>query len=305
MSTTVDRESGSEREVEQWTVGNSFLVDVWITLKRWLRKTRRNPFVLFGALITPILFLVFFTQVFGQITGEALRRVIGTDVSYVTFLTPAIVILMATEAAGNSGMGLVEDMDSGMFEKVLASPTHRGAIFLGKSLSEVVLIIGQTVMTLVLGYVVLWIDSGGSVGTYIQTGLLGVLGIIAIVIVFSLMFTAFSNIVALVTQDAASTGVWVNLLPFPLLFTSSAFLPISVLPEWMQIVATINPVTYGVDAARALMLGQDVLTVLDVTAFSGIWNTIVPAVVVLGVFDLVLGGIAVFLLRRVSSSQVS
>jgi ABC-2 type transport system permease protein len=304
MSTTAGRESETEREVAQ-RMGNSFPVDVWITLKRWLRKTRRNPFVVFGALLTPLIFLVFFTQVFGQITGETLKRAIGTDVSYVTYLVPAIVILTAMEAAGNSGIGLIEDMDSGMFEKVLVSPTNRGAMFLGKALSEVVLIIVQTVMTLGLGYVVLWVDSGGSVGTYLQTGLVGVLGIIGVVIVFSLCFTAFSNIVALVTQDAASTGIWVNLLPYPLLFTSNAFLPISVLPKWMQVVATVNPLTYGVDAARALMLGQDVLTVLDVTAFSGIWNTIVPAVVVLGVLDLVLGGIAVVLLRRVANSRVS
>jgi ABC-2 type transport system permease protein len=299
MSTTE-----TERAVERRATGNSFLVDVWITLKRWLRKTRRNPFVVFGALLTPLIFLVLVTQVFGQITGETLRKAIGTDVSYVTYLTPAIVLLMAMEAAGNSGIGLVEDMESGMFEKVLASPTHRSAIFLGKALSDMVLMIVQTVLTLVLGYVVLWLDSGGSVGTYIQTGLLGVFGIIAIVIVFSLAFTAVSNIAALVTQDSESTTVLVNLLPYPLVFMSNAFLPISVLPEWMQAVALFNPVTYGVGAARALMFGQDVLTVLDVTVFSGIWNTIVPAVAILVVLDLVLGGIAVGLLRRVASSHV-
>ncbi|GGL67179.1 hypothetical protein GCM10009039_26490 [Halocalculus aciditolerans] len=152
--------------------------------------------------------------------------------------------------------------------------------------------------------VALWVDTGGSPGTYVQTGLAGVLGIVAVVIVFSLWFAAFSNIAALVTRDSESTAVWTNLLQFSLLFVSSAFLPVSVLPEWMQVVATVNPVTYGVDAVRALMLGQDVLTVIDVAAFSGIWNTIVPAVVVLGVLDLVVGGIAVVLLHRVASSRV-
>lgn len=305
MSTFGESEPGPEGAIEQQATGNSFPVDVGVILKRWLRKIRRNPYLVFGALITPIIFLVLFTQVFGQITGDSLRRAIGTDVSYVTFLTPAIVILMAMEAAGNSGLGLVQDMESGMFDKVLASPAHRGAIFLGKALSEVVLIIVQTVMVLGLGYVVLWIDTGGSVGTYLQTGLLGAVGIIALVIVFSLCFTAFSNIVAFVTQDSEATTIWTNLLPYPLLFTSSAFLPISVLPKWMQVVATVNPITYGVDAVRALMLGKDVLTVIDVTAFSGIWNTIIPAVVVLGVLDLVLGAIAVIMLGRVSSSRVS
>ncbi len=102
-----------------------------------------------------------------------------------------------------------------------------------------------------------------------------------------------------------STVIRANLLQYPLLFLSSAFLPIVVLPEWMQVVATYNPVTYGVDAVRALMLGQDVLTVIDVTAFSGVWNTVVPAVAVLGVLGLVLSGIATALLYRVSSSRVS
>jgi ABC-2 type transport system permease protein len=62
-------------------------------------------------------------------------------------------------------------------------------------------------------------------------------------------------------------------------------------------------VTYGVDGARALMLDQDVMTVLDVTAFTGIWNTLVPALLVLAVLDLAFGGIAVFLLTRATSSD--
>lgn len=291
--------------VEHQAAGNSFPVDVWVTLKRWLRKTVRNSSVVFEALSTPIIFLVLFTQVFGQITEGPIQEMIGANVNYITFLTPGIVILSAMVVAIHSGMGLIEDMESGMFEKILVSPTHRGAMFLGKALADVVRIIVETGMILVLAYLILWIDSGGSVGTFIQTGLGGVLGIFAITIVFSLWFMAFSNIAALVTKKATSTAMWAYLLQFPLLFASSAFVPISALPEWMQVVATVNPVTYGVDAVRALMLGQDVHTVIDVTVFSGIWNTIVPAVVVLGVFNLVFGGIVVVLLRRVSSSQVS
>ncbi|ELY99254.1 ABC transporter permease [Natrialba asiatica] len=300
MSTTE-----TARAVEQQAAGNSFLVDVWITLKRWLRKAVRNSSVVFEALITPFVFLILFTQVFGQLAGGPIQELFGADVTYVTFLTPSIVILSAMVVATHSGMGLIDDMNSGMFDKILVSPTHRGAMFLGKALADMIRIIIETGMILVLGYVLLWIDSGGSVGTYIQTGLGGVLGVFAIVVVFALWFTAFSNIAALVTQDATSAAIWAYLVQYPLFFASSAFVPISVLPKWMQLVATINPITYGVDAVRALMLGQDVLTVIDVTAFSGIWNTVVPAVIVLGVFNLVFGGIAVFLLRRVASSRVS
>ncbi|GAA0246016.1 ABC transporter permease [Haladaptatus pallidirubidus] len=294
-----------EQVAEHQAAGNSFPADVWVTLKRWLRKTVRNSSVVFEALLTPFIFLILFTQVFGQIAEGPIQEMIGADVTYITFLTPGLVILSAMVIAIHSGMGFIDDMESGMFEKILVSPTHRGAMFLGKALADVIRVIVETAMILVLGYIILWIDSGGSVGTYIQTGLGGVLGIFAIAIVFSLWFMAFSNIAALVTKNATSTAMWAYMLQFPLLFASSAFVPISALPEWMQMVATANPVTYGVDAVRAMMLGQDVLTVIDVTAFSGIWNTIVPAVVVLGVFDLVFGGIVVLLLRRVANSRVS
>lgn len=121
---------------------------------------------------------------------------------------------------------------------------------------------------------------------------------------FAIWFTAFSNIVALVTRDQESTIIGANLLQFPLLFVSSAFLPVEVLPNWVQTVATVNPITYGVDGVRALMLGRDVLTVIDVSTFGGIWDTLIPALAILLALDLVLGAIAVRYLNRASSSQV-
>jgi ABC-2 type transport system permease protein len=299
MSTT-----DTERTVEQRATGNSFPVDVWITLKRWLQKAVRNSAMVFEALLSPFIFLILFTQVFGELAEGPIQELYGADVNYVIFLTPAIIVVTAMTVAIQSGTGLIDDMESGMFEKILVSPTHRGAMLLGKSLVDVIRVIIQSAMILVLGYILLWIYSGGSVGTYIQTGLGGVLGIFAIIIVYSLWFTAFSNIIALVTQDVTSASIWMYMVHYSLIFASSAFVPLNLLPKWMQIVATVNPVTYGVDALRALMLGQDVLTVFDVTAFSGIWNTVVPAVVVLGVFALVFGGIAVVLLGRVASSRV-
>ena len=282
---------------------NGFLVDVWINLKRWLVKTTRNPFVVVGSLVQPVIFLVLFTEVFGGAVGGALTQALGPDISYVTYLTPAIIIQSALVAAAGSGIGLVDDMENGMFEKVLVSPINRAAMFLGKSLSEIVRIIVQTLIILALGYVLLWFDTGGAVGTYIETGILGALGIILIAIVFAVWFTAFSNIVALVTEDQESTIIGANLLQFPLLFVSSAFLPVDILPNWVQVVATFNPITYGVDAARALMLGRDVLTVIDVTAFGGVWNTLIPSFAVLIALDIVLGAIAVRFLNRASSSS--
>ncbi|WP_313693914.1 ABC transporter permease [Halorarum halobium] len=285
--------------------GTGFLSDTWVNLKRWVLKTTRNPFVMTVSLLNPVIFLVLFTEVFGQITGAAIGRSLGADVSYVTYLVPAIVIQVALIAATTSGIGLVDDIENGMFEKVLVSPMHRGAVFLGKSLSEVLRVVVQICIILTLGYVLLWFDTGASPGEYVATGLAGAVGIVAVGIVFSVWFTAFSNITALLTRDQESTIIAVNLLQFPLLFLSSAFLPLDILPGWVRTVAALNPITYGVDAARALMFGQDVMTVIEVTVFGGMWNTLVPALAVLGALDLVLGAVAVYFLNRASSSEVA
>ncbi len=288
----------------QLATGNGFGVDLWIVLKRWLVKTTRNPFVVVSSVVQPIIFLVLFTEVFGQITGGALTEALGQDVSYVTYLTPAIVVQSALVAGAGSGIGLVDDMENGMFEKMLVSPISRGAVFLGKALSEVVRIVVQTCIILALGFVLLWLDTGSAPGSFVETGVLGVLAILAITVVFAVWFTAFSNVVAIVTRDQESTIIGANLLQFPLLFVSSAFLPVSILPGWIQTVAAVNPITYGVDAVRSIMLGQDVMTVVEVTAFGGVWNAVVPALAVLLVLDLLFGVVAVVLLTRAASSAV-
>jgi len=274
--------------------GNSFVGDVWVNFKRWNLKAVRNPFVLVVSLVQPIIFLVLFTEVFGNVAGGAVNRGIP-GISYETYLVPAITIQVALAAAITSGIGLVNDIENGMFEKVLVTPMNRTAVFLGKTAAEVFRIAIQIAIILVLGLFL---------GAEIVTGLPGAIGIVAVGILFSLWFVAFSNALAILTRDQESTIIGANLLQFPLLFLSSAFLPLSALPGWIQTFARINPVTYGVDAARSLMVDQDVMTVIDVSWFGGALNGVVPGVIVLVGLDLLFGGIAVYLLSRASSSDV-
>jgi ABC-2 type transport system permease protein len=284
--------------------GNSSATDARISFKRWLVKTSRNPYVTFTSLVQPIIFFVLMAEVLGAIAGSALSQSMNSGVTYVTYLTPAIIIQSALAAAAVSGIGLVDDMETGMFDKTLISPMNRGAMFVGKVLSEVVRITVQTGIILGLGYLLLVLKSGASVTQYLQTGLFGILGIFVVAIIFGGVFMAYSNIVALVTRDREATVMIANLLTFPLLFISSAFVPLDVLPGWIQAVAVANPITYGVDGIRALMLGQDVMTVFEVTTFTGLWNTVVPAIAVLLGFNIVLGGIAIRLLKRASKAEV-
>lgn len=295
-------EAGTDTDTDGPVVtrsGNSFLGDVWVNFKRWNLKAIRNPFVLVVSLVQPIIFLVLFTQVFGGIAGDAISRggSFGAGgITYETFLVPAIAIQVALAAAVTSGIGLVNDIENGMFEKVLVTPMNRTAVFVGKTAAEVTRIAIQIVIILALGTLL---------GAEIATGFGGALGIVAVGVLFALWFVAFSNALAVLTRDQESTIIGANLLQFPLLFLSSAFLPLTALPAWIQTFAAINPVTYGVDAARALMLGTDVMTVIEVSTFGAdsAWNTLVPALLVLGAIDLVFGSVAVYLLSRASSAK--
>jgi ABC-2 type transport system permease protein len=273
---------------------NSFLGDVWVNFKRWNLKAVRNPFVLVVSLVQPVIFLVLFTQVFGGVVEGSLRGP-AAGLNYETYLAPAIAIQVAIAAAVTSGVGLVNDIENGMFEKTLVSPMNRTAVFLGKTFSEVSRIAVQ--ILIVLGLAV-------ALGARVETGLLGVLAIVGIGVLFSLSFAAFSNTLAVVTRDQESTIIGANLLQFPLLFLSSAFIPLERLPGWIRAFATANPVTYAVDAARAAMLGQDTIVVLDVPGLTGIAHTLVPAVAVLTALAVVLGGVAVTMLSRATSSDV-
>jgi ABC-2 type transport system permease protein len=276
---------------------NSFAGDVWVNFKRWNLKAVRNPFVLVVSLVQPVIFLVLFTEVFGNVAGRAVEGVLGPGVTYESYLVPAIAVQVSLAAAVTSGVGLVNDVENGMFEKVLVSPMNRTAVFIGKTAAELFRIAVQIAIILGLGVVL---------GAEVRTGLAGALGIVGVGVLFSLWFVAFSNSLAVITRDQESTIIGGNLLQFPLLFLSSAFLPLGALPDWIQTFARVNPVTYGVDAARSLMLDRDVttVTVIETETFGGTLDGVIPGVAVLAGLGLLLGGVAVVLLSRATSADV-
>ncbi|WP_323192129.1 ABC transporter permease [Halostella sp. PRR32] len=304
MSGHSDGDGAVVSEPTQKAPGRSATADVRVSFRRWLVKNVRNPYVVFTSLVQPVIFFVLFVEVFGAVSGDALSQAFDSNISYVTYLSPAIIIMSTLSSAATSGIGLVDDMEEGMFEKVLVSPMNRSAMFLGKLLSEVARIVVQTMIILLLGYLLLTLKTGSPTGQYVRTGIPGILGIVLITVLFGGAFMAYSNIVALVSRDQEATIMFSNLLTFPLMFVSSAFLPLDVLPGWINAIAVVNPITYGVDSVRAIMLGRDVMTVLDVTAFGRIWNTVVPGVTVLVGFNLILGAVAVRLLRRAARAEV-
>ncbi len=212
---------------------------------RWIRKTIRRPPFLFFSLIQPIVWFVLFTQAFQQtarIPGFA--QATGTS-SYVTFFSAAVIIQTVITSAMQSGMGIVTDIESGYLDKMRVAPIHRSAILLGKGMSDAVRICIQILVILALGLLL---------GVTFATGILGVLVLLLLAAGFGLAWSGISNAVALATKNSELTLMISILTTFPLLFLSTAMMPMQFLPGWVQTVATYNPVTYVADGLHALVI---------------------------------------------------
>lgn len=223
------------------------------TYLRWIKKTLRRPPFLFFALAQPIVWFVLFTQAFRSVASiPGFVNITGTD-SYITFFTAAVILMTTISSAMQSGMGMVQDLETGFLDKMRAAPIHRASILMGKILSDASRIVIQSGVIFVIGL---------ALGVTVATGVAGLLLILFIAALFGVAWSGISNVIALETRNAESTMMISLMTSFPLLFLSTAMLPKALLPDWVQTVADYNPITYIADAFHSLIITGFDLTVL-------------------------------------------
>jgi ABC-2 type transport system permease protein len=217
---------------------------------RAIKRLSRQSTVIFFSLIQPLIWLVLFGQMFARIARGS-SQAFG-HVSYLQFFIPTVILQSILFGSGQSGVGMITDIDSGFLDKLMTTPINRLAILLGRLLGDLTRITVQMVLVVVIGWIIgQWQDPKISF-YYSVPGILGALGI---AMMFALVLMALNIFIALWTRSTEATFIVSNFLTLPLLFTSSAQLPISLLPGWMQKIAHINPVTYTIEAMRALLNG--------------------------------------------------
>jgi len=233
------------------------LFDVRYLFVRSLKKLLRNPILLFFSLLQPIIFLLLFTQLFSRFS-----QLPGFPASsYLLFATPGILLQNAFSSALQSGTSMVDDLNSGYLQKMLVTPVSRSAILLGRIVTDAFRVTVQSLIILVLAY-----GLGGSV----VTGLPGILLMLFTIAFFGLAWSGISLAIGLRTKSAETVFGIGGFLTFPLLFISTALTPLSFMPDWMQSVSKVNPISYTVDAVRVLMLnGFTWGTILADYAFVG------------------------------------
>lgn len=237
-----------------------FFVQVFAIADAEFRKLRHDPIELATRAVQPMLWLLLFGQVMAQIRGLS-----GGNLNYMDFLSAGILAQSVLFTAIFYGISTIWERDLGILHRYLVSPAARPALVLGKALSASFRGFSQSIIIYILALLL-------GIGVNLQP--LHILGALTFVAMGSMLFSTFSLIMAcLVKTRERFMGIG-QVMTMPIFFASNAIYPISLMPDWLQVIATFNPLTYEVDALRALMLRDG----------SSIYGLATDAAVLIGTF---------------------
>jgi ABC-2 type transport system permease protein len=218
------------------------LSDMWVLAVRSAKRIPRQPDLLIGFTVQPVMFVLLFVYVFGG-------AIVTPGYSYVDYLIPGIVVQTIAFGGFVTALGLTDDLKKGLMDRFRSLPMSRAAVLTGRTLADVSTNIVQITVVLTVGLLV-----GFSFSTSPSDVIAGILLLLLIGYAFSWVF-AFVGLAATSPESANAYGF---IVLFPLTFVSSAFVPVTSMPNWLQPVAEHNPFTIMVDAIRGLFVGSPV-----------------------------------------------
>ncbi len=235
------------------------LRDTWLIYRRSVILTLRQPVWVMMGVFQPILYLLLFGPLLEGATTAG-----GATGSSFNWFVPGLLIMTGFFAAAFAGFGLVAELRYGVVERMRVTPMSRFAMLAGRALRDVTILMAQSILLIVVAIPLgLELVPGGAALTLVIVGLVG------------LSFALLSYTLALVFKSEDALAPVVQFVALPLLLLSGIFLPMTLAPDWLQTLSSINPLTHAVDAARAL--------------FNGMWDDpqIVVGAVVMGTLTLV------------------
>lgn len=233
------RESQFSEWVEPFP-GANYLRQTLAVAEADVRKLVHDPVELLTRMVQPVLWLLIFGQVFNR------TRAIPTGgISYLDFMSPGILAQSVLFGAIFYGISLIWERDLGIVQKYLVSPAPRSTLVLGRAISSTARSLCQMAFVYAISFLL---------HVRLRFGVFALAGVVLAVMLGSAVFSTFSLIVAcLVKSRERFMGIG-QVLTMPLFFASNAIYPLSLMPNWLRVVARVNPLTYQVDALRSLMI---------------------------------------------------
>jgi ABC-2 type transport system permease protein len=205
-----------------------------------LLKLVRDPTEVISRAIQPVLWLVVFGQVLAQVRGIQTGQL-----SYLAFITPGILAQSVLFSAIFYGIGIIWERDLGVVHKLLASPALRVSLVFGKAVAAGFRGTLQAVVIYLIAFIM---------HVSLRLDPLSIVAVLAAVMLGSGIFATFSLVIACIVKTRERFMGIGQLMTMPLFFASNAIYPLDIMPDWLRIVAQINPLTYLIDALRGLMV---------------------------------------------------
>jgi ABC-2 type transport system permease protein len=221
---------------------NAMPFGLQVTTLTWrsIRNSLRTPAAILPGLVISVFFLFIYTGTLGDAAGF-LPGLAGQ--SYLGFILPLSVISAALSGSSLAGEGIVRDIENGYFDKLMLTPASRWALLLGHMIAGAFNLVLQTSLVIIVAVLM---------GLQPATGFIGMVALVGISLLLGIAFAGFTVGIALLTgSSAAVTGG--SFLFFPLSFLTASFVPLNLLSGWIRTAAEYNPVTYVVEAGRALL----------------------------------------------------
>ena len=218
----------------------AFAYESWILGLRSIRRVYRVPANPISIILFPLIQLFVFSQLFRDIVQ--LPAFVGEG-TYLQYLAPGQILFTAFFAVSWSGGSLLADYRNGYLDKLRAAPIHRYAILTGELVPLAISVAAMSGTILIVSVLL---------GAHVATGIPGAIVILALAAAFGVAWSGVSFIPALVTKNEQATST-LSLLLFPVAFMSTAFVPAELMPDWLQTFNGLNPISYTIEAMRALM----------------------------------------------------
>ncbi len=247
------------------------LSDMWVLATRSVKRIPRQPDLLVGFTVQPIMFVLLFVYVFGGAISTP-----GLD--YVDFLIPGIIVQSMVFGGFVTALGLSEDLKKGLMDRFRSLPMSRSAVLTGRTLADISTNVIQLVVMLVVGVLV---------GFDFKTGMPEIVAGIALLLLIGYAFSWVFAFIGLTASSPEAANAFGFTILFPVTFVSSAFVPVESMPSWLQPVAENNPFTIMVNAVRSLFI--------DTPAGHDVWLATLWSIAI----ALVFGALAIWRYRRV------
>lgn len=235
--------------------------DTLVLAERNLVRLPRQPDLLIGFTVQPIMFVLLFAFVF----GGAIATPGFPD--YIDFLIPGIIVQNTAFSGFVTALGLAEDLTKGLIDRFRSLPTNRASVMAGRTVADIVTNFLSIIIVLVTGLII-GFSFDANVGEIF-------LGVVLLLLFGFASSWVFALIGMSVSSPEAANGIGFTLI-FPITFISSAFVPIDTLPSVLEAFAEVNPVTIVVDAMRSLWLGAP--------AGNDVWGAFVWCFVLIAIF---------------------